>query len=250
MEIGIVIFSYNEENQIKETIDSARLLTDLVTVIDLESTDRTATVAKKAGTAVISFPHTIYVEPSREFGITKTKGDWIFILDADERITPELVKEIVETIPGTMHSHFRIPRRNIFGRKIWLRHGGWWPDSQIRLIKKAAFKGWPKAIHSTPHIEGTQGVLHQTLLHYFHGDVSKMVEKTTVFEDIESDLLHKAGRKTKTLTFFRKFAAELYRRLIRDRGFMDGKVGIMESVYQAYSKTITYLYLYEKSRSV
>lgn len=251
-DIGVAIFSYNEEKQISEAIDSAKLLSDSIAVIDMESTDRTAAIAKNEGATVHNFPHSVYVEPSREFGIQKTSGDWILILDADERITPELAKEIKLAISHEplATSFFRIPRKNMFGRKVWLKNGGWWPDTQIRLIKKNAFKHWSKRIHSTPQIEGAEGTLNNPLLHYFHGDVSRMVEKTTVFENIESDLLKKAGRQASTLTFFRKFVAELYRRLVRDRGFMDGRIGIMESIYQAYSKTITYLYLYEKNRSV
>jgi len=77
-----------------------------------------------------------------------------------------------------------------------------------------------------------------------------MVEKTIIFEDIESSLLFKASKKVKTSTFFRKFLGELYRRLIRSFGFLDGEIGIIESIYQAFSKTITYIYLYEKSRTI
>ena len=73
-----------------------------------------------------------------------------------------------------------------------------------------------------------------------------MVKKTIIFENIESDLLFKAKRKTGTGIFFRKFLAEIYRRLIRNLGFLDGPFGIIEAIYQAFSKTITYLFLYEK----
>ena len=73
-----------------------------------------------------------------------------------------------------------------------------------------------------------------------------MVEKTLVFEDIESNLLYKAGKSADTSTFFRKYFAELWRRMFKGLGFLDGTVGIIESIYQAFSKTITYLLLYEK----
>ena len=73
-----------------------------------------------------------------------------------------------------------------------------------------------------------------------------MVKKTVIFEDIESNLLLKAKKTSGTKTFFRKYLAELYRRLIKNLGFLDGPFGIIESIYQAFSKTITYLFLYEK----
>ncbi|MEK7070896.1 MAG: hypothetical protein AAB966_03755, partial [Patescibacteria group bacterium] len=141
---------------------------------------------------------------------------------------------------------YKIPRKNIFGETKWLKHGGWWPDAQIRLIHKSSFVDWPKQIHSTPQVQGAQGTLNQPLLHYFHGDFESMVEKTVVYEQIEAQLLFEGKKSASSITFFRKFLGELMRRLIIKRGFMDGQIGIMESVYQAFSKTTTYLFLYEK----
>ncbi|RJQ38302.1 hypothetical protein C4559_01965, partial [Candidatus Microgenomates bacterium] len=142
--------------------------------------------------------------------------------------------------------YFKVPRKNIFAGVKWLKHGGWWPDQQIRLINKKYFISWPKRIHSTPVINGSIGYLKNSLVHYFHGDLSGMVKKTAIFEDIESDLLFHAKRSSGTGIFFRKFFAELYRRLLKNLGFLDGPFGIIESIYQAFSKTITYLFLYEK----
>ena len=119
----------------------------------------------------------------------------------------------------------------------------------MRLLKRDALIAWPKEIHSTPEIKGDGSFLQEPIIHYFHGDIARMVEKTIIFENIESDLLFKANKSVSTLTLFRKFFGELYRRLIKHQGFRDGKIGIIESVYQAFSKTVTYLYLYEKKTS-
>jgi glycosyltransferase involved in cell wall biosynthesis len=246
--ISVIIHSLNEEKNIGDCISSAKLLTDKIILIDMESSDKTVEIAKSLDVPVFNFQiKSNYVEPSREFGIKKSKTDWILILDADERITEELAKEIKQllTINSSFLTHYRIPRQNIFGVK-WLKHGGWWPDYQIRLINKKYFVDWPKRIHSTPQIKGDLGYLKSPLIHYFHGNLSNMVKKTVIFEEIESELLYKAGKKTTTKTFFRKYLAELYRRLIKKLGFLDGAIGIIESIYQAFSKTITYLFLYEK----
>ncbi len=247
--ITVVIHTHNEEQNVEDCIKSAIFLTDNVIVVDMESKDTTVEKAEKLGIPVKSFKFSHYVEPARAFGITQAKTDWVFILDADERITPELAEEVIKTIEDTKYSSFKVPRENIFGKKKWLEHGGWWPDFQTRIIHKPSFKSWPKEIHSSPSIVGEQGLLDNSLLHYFHGDLEKMVEKTTIFENIESDLLHQAHKPVQTSTFFRKFFGELNRRLIRNWGFMDGTIGIIESVYQAFSKTITYLYLYEKKKN-
>ncbi|MCX6732204.1 MAG: glycosyltransferase family 2 protein [Candidatus Roizmanbacteria bacterium] len=244
--ISVLIQTHNEDRHIRECITSAKFLSQEVVVVDMESTDRTEEIAKESGALVISFPFSHYVEPGRAFGIQQIKTDWVFILDADERITPELAAEIKRIVPHTENTYFKVPRKNMFGGVKWLRRGGWWPDEQMRLIKLSAFESWPTQIHSTPLIKGEVGHLNNAFLHYFHGNVETMVKKTLLFEDIESNLLFEANKPVTTLTFFRKFYGELGRRLFQRVGFLDGTVGIIESIYQAYSKTITYLLLYEK----
>lgn len=233
----------------------------------MESTDDTRTIADKNGATIYSFPFSYYVEPAREFGIKKSPTEWVFILDADERITKELAEEVKKVITNyelqitdkdhlqttdnklQTFTYYKVPRKNIFGRAKWLKNGGWWPDHQMRLLNKSQLIHWPREIHSTPQMKGDMGYLENPFLHYFHGDLEKMVEKTIIFENIEAELLYKAGRPVRTSTFFRKYAGELYRRLIKHKGFLDGEIGIIESVYQAFSKTITYLFLYEKKKS-
>ena len=251
--ITVIIYTHNEEKNINDCLESAKLLTDKIILIDMESSDKTLEIVKGHKVPVLNFPRSNYVEPAREFGLKQAKTDWVFILDADERITKELIIEIKNIINvRAIHesplqiTHYKIPRQNIFAGVKWLKHGGWWPDHQIRLINKKYFINWPKRIHSTPVIKGSFGYLKNPLIHYFHGDLSGMVKKTIVFEDIESDLLFHAKRNSGTGIFFRKFFAELYRRLLKNLGFLDGPFGIIESIYQAFSKTITYLFLYEK----
>lgn len=245
-DLGVVITVYNEEANIKECIESALLLTDNIIVIDTQSTDRTKQIATDMGVKVYSYPYSSYVEPSRNFAIQNVIADWVLILDADERITQGSVDEILRVIRSTDKSHFLIPRKNIMARKKWLKHGGWYPDYIIRLIKKKDFVNWPKAIHSTPQISGDPGKLENPLIHYFQPSLEFVVNKTATYEDIESDLLFMAHKKVNTIVLFRKFLGELYRRLILRRGFMDGTYGVIQSLYQAFSKTVTYIFLYEK----
>lgn len=246
----VIIHTRNEENNISACISSAFLLTKDIIIIDMESTDATVKIASQQEVLIYSFPHQHYVEPSRRFGIEKAKTDWVYILDADERMTSELADEIKYSIVHQTLTHYKIPRKNIFAGRKWLKYGGWYPDYQIRLIQRTSLIRWESNIHSPPEINGICGILHNPFIHYFHPNLENMVEKTMMYESIESDLLFQAGKKANTLTFFRKFWGELCRRLIRHAGFLDGSFGIIESVYQAFSKTITYLFLYEKNRGV
>jgi len=247
-----IINTFNEEGHIEDCIKSLSGLTQSIVVVDSGSTDRTVEIAKRCGAVIQAVHRFQYVEQIRNISIAFVPDGWIIILDADERVTPELtteIKKIIEDPHTSDHTHFKIPRKNIFNGKRWMKHGGWWPDYQIRLFEKNAFVQWPEHIHSTPEFKGSLGYLTNPIKHLVVSSLSDMVQKTLLFEDIESDLLFKANKKANAFTFFRKFLGELYRRLIKHRGFMDGSVGIIESIYQAYSKTITYLFLYEKQHA-
>lgn len=247
--ISVIIQTYNESANITECIHSAKLLTNNIIVVDTESTDNTNQLAKKNGAVVYTHPYEQYVEPVRNYAMSKAESDWVFILDADERMTQELAGEIPSRITHEKNTYYKVPRKEYFAKKVWLSHGGWWPNHIIRLIKKDSFVDWPAAIHSTPQITGSMGMLNNAILHFSKNDYSDIVNKTIMFENMESELLYKANKPVSVLTFFRKFFGELNRRLIKKQGYKDGTIGIIESMYQAFSKTITYLYLYEKKKS-
>lgn len=251
MSITVVLVTKNNDSDIKEAIEMAQLLTNDIIVLDMESDDSTAQIAIRTGAQVIEVEPVSYVEPLRKTAFEVARGTWVFIQDPDERIPPTLAKEILQVTQDATHNatYYKVPRKNIFARSKWLQHGGWWPDYQTRLIKKSAFKNWPTRIHSTPTIDGTSDYLQSPLIHYFHGDITTMVRKTVVFEAIEAELLFSARRLSSVPIFCRKFLGELFRRLIKRQGFRDGMIGFVESMYQAFSKTITYLYLYEKSHT-
>ncbi len=244
--ITVIIHTRNEEKNIAECITAAQKLTENIVVIDMESTDETVAIVVGLHIPVFTFPFSNYVEPARGYGIEMAQSEWVMIIDADERMTDQLTDEINKTIRSGTATHFKIPRNNYFAGFKLLRHGGWYPDYVIRLIKKDSFEFWPEEIHSTPRIKDEMGYLTQPLHHYFHPNLTEMVQKTALFESIESELLFKAKKNVSTRIFFRKYFGELNRRLIMKLGFLDGAPGVIESLYQAYSKTITYIFLYEK----
>lgn len=254
--ITAVINTYNEQENIQACIESLRLLTPHILVVDTHSTDQTVKIAQSLQVEIVQTKRSYFVEPIRQFSIDQVLDGWIFILDADERMTTKLAKEIQEIVAKqhtTQNSQpptfYRVPRKNMFAAKKWLKHGGWYPDYQIRFFQKASFIEWPNSIHSTPRFTGADGYLKNPILHFVHRNLESMVEKTILFETHEADLLLNANRSVNVPIFFRKFLGELNRRLILKAGFLDGTTGIIESIYQAFSKTITYLYLYEKKKS-
>lgn len=246
-ELTIIIHSYSSSGLL-DCVKSALLVTKNICIIGEEKRANVKEFLSQYKIRVVPFPNQGIVEPVRNFGIKQANTTWVFLLDADEVITPELVFEIKKAIRDKSYGFYQIPRREILFHTFWLKYGGWYPNYQTRLIQRSKFVQWPAFIHSTPVIKGEKGKLQNPILHYSQNNISEMVHRTIVFESNEADLLFKAKRKTSVMIFFRKFFGELYRRLIKGLGFLDGTYGIIESIYQAFSKTITYLFLYEKSR--
>lgn len=181
----------------------------------------------------------------RNLGAKKAKGDWLFYVDADEEVTSKLKDMILSVVPSGEFSAYAIPRRNIFlGHEMhW---GGWSPDFVIRLIKKDKLEGWFGDLHEQPKINGTLCHLKEPLIHNTHRNLTDMVEKTNKWSEIEAKLLFDSGHpKMNIFRFFSAGFREAWYRGIIKLGFLDGTVGIIEIIYQTFSRLITYSKLWE-----
>ncbi len=248
--ISINIIARNEEDDIGECLESARLLADEIVFVDMESEDQTKKIAQKIADRVYSHVQTGYVEPARSFGIKKCSGDWVFILDADERITPELASFLRERINQIEDSvgAMAIARKNInFG--FWLKKGGWWPDYQVRFIKKRSFIDWPKEIHSFPKIKGEIVNVDIPFIHLAIKSIEEMLERTIRYSEKEANLLFEAGQKTNFLLIIRRMLGEFWRRGVKNQGLLDGPAGIIQVIYQVFSVFITQARVWEKQVS-
>src|SRR3989344_3276878 len=133
--ISVVINTLNEEANLPRALASVKSFANEIVVVDMMSDDKTVEIAKKAGAKVYEFKRVGYVEPARNFAISKAEGDWIFILDADEELTASLSRELSKIAKNGSADYVRVPRKNmIFGK--WVEHSRWWPDYNIRFFKK------------------------------------------------------------------------------------------------------------------
>ncbi|MDD3532197.1 MAG: glycosyltransferase family 2 protein [Candidatus Shapirobacteria bacterium] len=245
--ISVNVIARNEEADIADCLKSARLLANEVVFVDMESTDRTKKIAEKLADKTYSHPQTGYVEPARNFGIEKCNGDWVFVLDADERITPELASLLKEKIHQAEDGvgAMAVARKNInFG--FWLKKGGWWPDYQVRFIKKENFIDWPEQIHSFPKIKGAIINIDVPFIHLAIKDIEEMLERTIRYSEKEANLLFGAGRKTSVFLIIRRMLGEFWRRGIKGQGLLDGPAGIVQVFYQTFSVFVTQARLWEK----
>ncbi len=127
-----------------------------------------------------------------------------------------------------------------------MKHGGWWPDYVLRLIRKESFIRWEGELHEQPKIKGAIGKLVNPLIHNSHRSLSEMVEKTNRWSEVEAKLLFKSNHPKMTWwRFFSVAFREFWYRGILKLGFLDGVTGVIEVIYQMYSRMITYAKLWE-----
>lgn len=183
----------------------------------------------------------------RNEGAKRANGDWLFYVDTDEEVSPELKKEILSIINHSSSTirAYAIPRKNILLGKE-MHWGGWWPDYVLRLIKKDSLIGWRGELHEQPEIKGEVGRLKEPLIHVSHRSLSEMVDKTNEWSEIEAKLLYKSGHPQMVWwRFFSVAFREFWYRGIIKLGFLDGVTGIIEIIYQMFSRMVTYAKLWE-----
>lgn len=250
--ISVIVLTHNEQKHIRACLESARDFADELLVLDDYSTDDTAAIARELGARVESrqldnFPN------QRNAAIALARGDWIFFIDADERATPALGKEIRETIgaetrdwsleiaavqsPGSNFQSpigFWVPRRNIiFGKEI--RHTGWSPDYQPRVLKKGRARFNPaRAVHELVLWDGQVGYLREPLIHYNYETLAQFRKKQIAYTRYEAQVWFAEGRRAHWRGVIGQPAREFLRRYISLQGWRDGAHGLVLSALMAY----------------
>ena len=243
--ISVIIVAKNEEAKIKECLESVSWADEII-LIDTGSIDRTMDIAGKFNANIYELNEGSW-DLWRSYAIKKARFEWILYVDADERVTPLLRKEIETKIKKNNQSFsaFAIPRRNIILGKE-MKHGGWWPDYVKRLYKREAITGWKGSLHEEPVFKGEMGHLINPLTHIKHANLTEMVEKTNKWSETEAKLLYDANHPPmKWWRFARIMLTEIWLRLIKSKGYKDGAEGIIYSFYQVWSRFLTYAKLWE-----
>jgi glycosyltransferase involved in cell wall biosynthesis len=240
MKLSAVIITKNEEDIIADCIDSVSFC-DEVILVD-SSDDNTPEIAKKMGAHVYTLENKNFAE-RRNAGLEKARGEWILYVDADERVTPELKKEILTIAEnGSAISAYRILRKNFYlGKNEWP-----YIEKLERLFKKDNLEKWYGKLHESPMVKGRISELSGYLLHYTHQKLGEMVDKTNTWSETEALLRFDSHHPSMTWWRFpRVMLSAFFNSYITQKGFKAGTTGLVESMYQAFSIFITYAKLWE-----
>lgn len=245
--ISVVISAYNEEKNIEDCLKSVKELADEIIVVDNSSTDRTADIASKFTKKVYKQKNDpTKIDLQKNFGFEKATGDWILSLDADERVTEELAKEIRSRMQNSKSEiqGYWIPRKNIiFGK--WIEHTGWYPDYLLRLFKRGKGEFVAEKVHEPLVVNGETEKLSEPIYHENYKSVNQFINKMIVYTDSESKSLIEDGYKFSSMDIIRKPFEEFLSRFFAQEGYKDGLHGLALSLLMAFYRLLVFLKIWE-----
>lgn len=280
MKLSVVLATRNEEQNLTDCLGSVKSIADEIIVVDEESTDATREIAKKYGAKVFSVKHSPIFHVTKQKAIDKATGDWILQLDADERVTPELAKEIASVIkmsdeailvrrpknaknwklyqkhqkliearegglgkPTGEVVAFFVPRVNFFLEKPLL-HAGVYPDGVIRLIKKGKARLPAKSVHELMQLDGQVAWLFNNLEHHDSPTLTRYYARLNRYTDLQAQEIKvaKVGKNLLQLINYSlcKPTWVFLNLYFRHAGFKDGPRGFLWSLLSATHFPISY----------
>ena len=246
--ISIVVITKNEEQNIEKCLKSVHGWADEIIVVDDESTDRTVEIVKQFTDRV--FRRRMDNEGThRNWAYAQAKNEWVFSLDADEQITPELQDEINVTLShNTEFNAFSIPRRNYIG-DYWVRYGGQYPAPQLKLFQKSCFRYEEVGVHPRVFVNGKTGHLTKDIIHKSHRDFAHFLAKLNGQTTLEAQKWLSTNRP---MTFGKavwRTMDRFPRTYFRKQGYKDGFMGFMVAFFASLYQIISYAKYWEMKRA-
>lgn len=248
MKISVVISTFNRADSLSRTLLSVVKFADEIIVVDNESTDKTAEIAKRFHAKIFRRPNNLMLNVNKNYGFSKATGTWILCLDDDEEVPPELAKEILSVVDSSSAAGFWIPRKNIiFGR--WIRHGIWWPDQQLRLFRRGAGRYAEKHVHEYVEVTGLTETLTNAYVHHNYDSVSQYLNKMQhIYTENEMQKYTAAGYRISWRDAIRFPLSDFMKLFFAQNGYRDGLHGLVLAMLQAFYSFIIFIKLWEKEK--
>jgi glycosyltransferase involved in cell wall biosynthesis len=245
--LSIFILTKNEEINIEECIKSA-LFADEVVILDSGSRDNTEKIAKRLG---IAFYHADWLGGGvqRNRAIQFCKNNWIFSLDADERITPALAEEINNAIKSNLFDVYDIPRKSLFISRF-MRFSGWWPDRTKRLFKKTSGKFSNHFAHSEFLTKKSLGHLNNHMVHFSYRNVDSILKKIQYFSSAGANNYVTQGKEGSLSKAISHGLWAFFKTYFLKFGFLDGREGFILAFMNAETTYYRYIKLMYKRKGI
>ncbi len=244
--VTVTIITLDEAAHIADAIDSAAWADEII-VVDSGSVDGTLAIARARGARAETRAWTGYVD-QKNFAAGLATHDWIFSLDADERIPPALASEVrslLSTEPA--RGGYRVPRVTFhLGR--WIRTTDFYPDFQTRLYDRRKGRWQGRYVHESVAVDGEPGQLTNELLHYSYRNLSDHLDRINAYTTLAARQMYESGRRAHVVDLLLHPPAAFLRNYVLRRGFLDGTAGLTLSMVNAYSVLLKFAKLWELQR--
>jgi glycosyltransferase involved in cell wall biosynthesis len=244
--ISVTIITLNEAEHIGAAIDSAAWA-DEILVVDSGSTDLTPDLARQKGAVVLCRNWSGYVD-QKNYAAERASHDWIFSLDADERITPALATEIRAVLATEPPMRAYRVARVTYHLGRWVRTTDFYPDFQTRLYDRRAARWRGKYVHESVAAAGPVGRLQNELEHYSFRNLRDQLDRINHYTTLAARQMHEAGRRAGPLDLMLYPLAAFLRNYVLRRGILDGTAGLTISLMNAYSVFLKFAKLWELQR--
>ena len=236
--LSVIVLTLNESRHITACLDSVRGLADELVVFDSYSMDATPALAREAGAVV--YQRTFDNYPcQRNAALDAARGDWVLFIDADERADADLASQVRDAVVRAGQQQdgpvlFWIPRKNYIWGK-WIRHTGWSPDYQPRLMYKAKVRfDVSRPVHELVIARGSEDYLHAPLTHFNYETLGQFRAKQLGYTRFEAQMLFEQGIRSRRRSRIGQPLREFFRRYVVLRGYQDGGHGLLLSILMAY----------------
>lgn len=225
IKLSVVIITLNEEKNIGRCIDSVLKIADEVLVVDSLSTDKTKEICLAKNVRFVEQKFLGYVE-QKNFALNLATHDYVLSLDADEVLSEQLQAEIAAIKKHFLYDGYKFNRLTNYNG-CWIRHSGWYPDTKIRLVKKANAHWVGNNPHDSLEVKGTVGYLSGDMLHYSYESISSHIIQTNKFSSIEAQTLFNKGKRISLFKLITRPPFQFFKDYILRRGFLDGRYGFI-----------------------
>jgi glycosyltransferase involved in cell wall biosynthesis len=238
VKLSVVILTKNEEKNINDCLHSVAGWADEIIVVDDESTDNTVEIVKKYTDKI--FIKKMDVEGAhRNWAYAKARNSWVLSLDADEKVTEKLAREISEAINAPEFVAYDIPLRNYIG-SYWVRYGGWYPAAKVRLFKNDKFKYEEVKVHPRVFIDGRCGHLTKDIIHKGYPDLAHFLDSLNRQTTWEAEKWIATQRKMTLGRIIWRSIDRFFRRYVRKKGYKDGLYGFMVAYFDSFYQILSY----------
>jgi glycosyltransferase involved in cell wall biosynthesis len=225
--LTVLIPCKNERLNIRDCIASVRGIADEILVADSGSTDGTLEIVRQLGGCRIIEREYVNSANFKNWAIPQAKHEWVLVVDADERVTPELAEEIRSILKsGEEHAAYRMRRDNFFlGHPI--RYCDWNTPELTRLFRRDVGRYQERRVHADVEVTGTVGELDGKLLHYTAWDLADFVAKQNRYSSWSAEDLHDRGKRHGLLVSLLRFPVRFFYLYVLRLGFLDGMAGLV-----------------------